>query len=91
MRPERFLGCYISIHALREEGDLQNRSLRLGKDISIHALREEGDIQQGAVCVHLFRFLSTPSARRATIIFKGNGSVTRFLSTPSARRAMLPC
>ena len=33
----------ISIHALREEGDLQDRRLQLGKAISIHALREEGD------------------------------------------------
>ena len=35
---------YISIHALREEGDTNKRvfTLRLS-DISIHALREEGD------------------------------------------------
>ena len=36
--------CGISIHALREEGDLQVHHLfDLGKAISIHALREEGD------------------------------------------------
>ena len=34
--------------------------------ISIHALREEGDIDPTDVCVDLIRFLSTPSARRAT-------------------------
>ena len=36
--------CSISIHALREEGDLL-RSVRqdVRNDISIHALREEGD------------------------------------------------
>ena len=35
----------ISIHALREEGDLFNRATNdLQKQISIHALREEGDI-----------------------------------------------
>ena len=35
---------YISIHALREEGDeVAGNSLRQGLMISIHALREEGD------------------------------------------------
>ena len=34
----------ISIHALREEGDLRPRlKQRQQADISIHALREEGD------------------------------------------------
>ena len=33
----------ISIHALREEGDLQKQPLHLCGSISIHALREEGD------------------------------------------------
>ena len=33
----------ISIHALREEGDLQGRPSRPSRKISIHALREEGD------------------------------------------------
>ena len=83
-------GSYlISIHALREEGD-QLRSSRCCRPppISIHALREEGDIQQGAVCVHLFRFLSTPSARRATEPpARRTGMLRIFLSTPSARRA----
>ena len=56
----------ISIHALREEGDVQPEILRLDADISIHALREEGDslvIMEGTEMVV---FLSTPSARRAT-------------------------
>ena len=36
----------ISIHALREEGDLAVLALLCaGADISIHALREEGDCQ----------------------------------------------
>ena len=35
----------ISIHALREEGDLCKAGLlRTGQRISIHALREEGDV-----------------------------------------------
>ena len=58
----------ISIHALREEGDALTRCERLGKGISIHALREEGD---GPAASRFFRwrkFLSTPSARRATLL-----------------------
>ena len=39
----------ISIHALREEGDLSyGICLLFGAANSIHALREEGDIQTGA-------------------------------------------
>ena len=33
----------ISIHALREEGDLNFEELQEKRNISIHALREEGD------------------------------------------------
>ena len=36
------------------------------KDISIHALREEGDRLLGPVAPGRTKFLSTPSARRAT-------------------------
>ena len=37
-------GSMISIHALREEGDLRRRFIMPEtKIISIHALREEGD------------------------------------------------
>ena len=59
----------ISIHALREEGDHNCPALRCGSPfISIHALREEGDrvrCLRGSV---RHSFLSTPSARRATLI-----------------------
>ena len=34
----------ISIHALREEGDLYSLRQRQAEEISIHALREEGDL-----------------------------------------------
>ena len=34
--------------------------------ISIHALREEGDLDDTYIVPPLFRFQSTPSARRAT-------------------------
>ena len=57
----------ISIHALREEGDQWREQRRFRPEsISIHALREEGD---KSICTPKRRrkkFLSTPSARRAT-------------------------
>ena len=56
----------ISIHALREEGDLGRWTFLLHSSISIHALREEGDLLI-PTCERADRlFLSTPSARRAT-------------------------
>ena len=56
--------------------------------ISIHALREEGDILCARPSRSFFGFLSTPSARRATMAQSAQrSSVIRFLSTPSARRA----
>ena len=38
----------------------------MDKEISIHALREEGDGVTLGVTLGVTRFLSTPSARRAT-------------------------
>ena len=66
----------------------QRRPARSGKRISIHALREEGDTLRRCGSSLASRFLSTPSARRATLssiakIFR----ILLFLSTPSARRA----
>ena len=58
----------ISIHALREEGDQVIELAPHDLEISIHALREEGDLpddRRGEVAVG---FLSTPSARRATLL-----------------------
>ena len=56
----------ISIHALREEGDvLPDGSYGL-YPISIHALREEGDGRHTPTGKGFLGFLSTPSARRAT-------------------------
>ena len=58
----------ISIHALREEGDFE-RDARTGtRYISIHALREEGDVLPDETPCHCWIFLSTPSARRATLL-----------------------
>ena len=58
----------ISIHALREEGDPVIPLKLCGLvEFSIHALREEGDVVPlDAQPVYLL-FLSTPSARRATL------------------------
>ena len=61
-------GC-ISIHALREEGDgRRSGHPGQGQGISIHALREEGDVVaiRSDNGILRKRFLSTPSARRAT-------------------------
>ena len=58
---------YISIHALREEGDLHlDFCCFCFFSISIHALREEGDVSSTGKRITRNRFLSTPSARRAT-------------------------
>ena len=69
-----YLGGTFSIHTLREEGDAQAESRIPPSKFSIHTLREEGDrlfnIRFAITCF----FLSTPSARRATVkrrIFSG--------------------
>ena len=56
--------------------------------ISIHALREEGDYDVRQLDAVDFEFLSTPSARRATLrSLREHLPQRQFLSTPSARRA----
>ena len=77
----------ISIHALREEGDWHRSRPRLIKIISIHALREEGDFMRLTGILWSVKFLSTPSARRATYEYRIFHTKLVFLSTPSARRA----
>ena len=77
----------ISIHALREEGDpTQSPPAQHGR-ISIHALREEGDELHPTKTKIVRLFLSTPSARRATLSWWMMRLSSIFLSTPSARRA----
>ena len=80
-------GAGISIHALREEGDKSRLCSLEGAGISIHALREEGDADQEAMKLLQTKFLSTPSARRATEADRFVVEDELFLSTPSARRA----
>ena len=62
----------ISIHALREEGDGPLSCAAVVNDrISIHALREEGDRFALPFRFPPIKFLSTPSARRATKRLEG--------------------
>ena len=58
-----------------------------GNGISIHALREEGDTVSADSVDLGEKFLSTPSARRATWHRRRTAMSDVFLSTPSARRA----
>ena len=58
----------ISIHALREEGDAYRFGSVSAQSISIHALREEGDGILRDDPAGASQFLSTPSARRATLV-----------------------
>ena len=78
----------ISIHALREEGDLDpSQSLR-GVRISIHALREEGDTSPPSTTPVSSRNFYPRPPRGGRLV--GRCLVVRtteFLSTPSARRA----
>ena len=68
---------HISIHALREEGDAFSAGASCFCAISIHALREEGDLPGRFLTLLILLFLSTPSARRATL------SQGRFLAEES--------
>ena len=57
----------ISIHALREESDVDIYTIANALvKISIHALREESDFQHFGPVLKIAGFQSTPSARRAT-------------------------
>ena len=65
------VGKAISIHALREEGDGSVVGVMMENCIiSIHALREEGDGLFPFREDMTGKFLSTPSARRATVAWR---------------------
>ena len=84
---ERDLREVISIHALREEGDGGHPGApRAGADFYPRPPRG-GRRFSAPLFVGYPRFLSTPSARRATDELHGDNSPEQFLSTPSARRA----
>ena len=82
---------WISIHALREEGDITCCS-RSSRHSDFYPRPPRGGrhvLDFGLIQTALF--LSTPSARRATKAQQPEAAKkTRFLSTPSARRATLP-
>ena len=77
----------ISIHALREEGDLDVDALFAVYDISIHALREEGDGLNLPERVRTAYFYPRPPRGGRQGILCGFNAKKLFLSTPSARRA----
>ena len=90
MNPERFKRILISIHALREEGDLHDWAENTGQIISIHALREEGDSHG----ILLRRSPSDfnprpPRGGRPLPQWRCSALWSKFQSTPSARRATL--
>ena len=79
--------AYISIHALREEGDvLRGYSSRPSSYFYPRPPRG-GRLPAASGTAYPRKFLSTPSARRATVEVISKDVVHLFLSTPSARRA----
>ena len=78
---------FISIHALREEGD-PPAPTKKGEFVYFYPRPPRGGrlIHKLLVPVDL-KFLSTPSARRATLVSVPGEDDEEFLSTPSARRA----
>ena len=80
----------ISIHALREGGDVDKLELRLALFISIHALREGGDrgghaaAPQQRISIHALREGGDTMSPSSVVIS------SKFQSTPSARGATLP-
>ena len=80
----------ISIHALREEGDQWAKKVRLVFVISIHALREEGDRNPISTVGGFKQFLSTPSARRATLGVTASWEPTQ-ISIHALREEGDPC
>ena len=80
-------GYWISIHALREEGDMYKGLFSADIPISIHALREEGDWKWSASVPCQRHFYPRPprGGRQQRGIERGVS--VQFLSTPSARRA----
>ena len=78
----------ISIHALREEGDFPRRSQRPEQRNFYPRPPRGGRPKISPNRTSPRKFLSTPSARRATVMSMNTASQSwAFLSTPSARRA----
>ena len=77
----------ISIHALREEGDLYIPYYNAAGEISIHALREEGDTLTVSARIPSTYFYPRPPRGGRRPAHSSNTLPVQFLSTPSARRA----
>ena len=77
----------ISIHALREEGDSAATLRQLSKSNFYPRPPRGGRRPANITTAGANRFLSTPSARRATGTLQSVLTDLKFLSTPSARRA----
>ena len=78
----------ISIHTLCEEGDVQVSPLQYQQHkISIHTLCEEGDSIHFSFLTIWHQFQSTPSVKRATILWLTVRMKQLFQSTPSVKRA----
>ena len=83
-----FRRCIISIHALREEGDVTDLGqIKLPYRISIHALREEGDLSIRPLPRMTANFYPRPPRGGRPQGICMAPFLTGFLSTPSARRA----
>ena len=78
---------FISIHALRGEGDQYSWNVDAVLDISIHALRGEGDQSPAYPVPATITFQSTPSVGRATDALPVPVPAGAFQSTPSVGRA----
>ena len=77
----------ISIHALREEGDLFTVAVAAGRDLFLSTPSARRATGRRRGWFRASAFLSTPSARRATSMRCFTLTAVIFLSTPSARRA----
>ena len=86
LRPVSGSFKFLSTPSVRRATILRGH-LHTGCCISIHALREEGDLSINVDDRLLHEFLSTLSARRATVSKWTVLLLPTFLSTPSARRA----
>ena len=78
---------WISIHALRVEGDLFEVNALLPHFISIHALRVEGDIGGAVQLRHGVDFYPRPPGGGRLLYYVQSGAYSQFLSTPSGWRA----
>ena len=85
---ERDQRIHISIHALREEGDLFTLFFTHFLFISIHALREEGDVlPYCSVHIHLLISIHALREEGDCSMDAEDVDIALFQSTPSARRA----